>query len=79
MLLLYIVHTVILQQNFFNLAPDSPALLIAWHLMKVAQRPEVLLSVTSSACTDSKTLSWVIWTLFSPSSCNNGLKRPKDE
>jgi hypothetical protein len=46
-------------------------------LRKIVPRVEVPLLVDSSAHTDSVTLPWVIWTLFSPSSYYNGIKDPK--
>jgi hypothetical protein len=51
--------------------PDSSS------LQERSPRTEVPLSVTSSACTKSVTLSGVIWTLVSVLSYYNGLKRYK--
>jgi len=59
-----------LQENSFNLA-----FLIIRHLRKVVPRPEVLLSLTPGAHTESMIWSWVIWTLWSPSSYYNCFKR----
>jgi hypothetical protein len=60
----------------FNLAADNPEILTVQHLRKIVPRldiyelwPEVLPSVA-----DPLTLSCVIWTLLSPSSCCNGFK-----
>ena len=68
-----------LQQNSFNLASDNPALLRVWHLKKVVQSPEVLLSVISGACNYSKILLWVTWTLLSPMSYYTAFRRSTDE
>jgi len=49
-------------------------------LMKLVSWPEEdLLSQTSGVCTDSVTLSWLIWALLSSYSYYNVLKRSKDE
>ena len=64
----------ILQQNSFNLTIP-----ILQHLRKLVPRLEVLLSITSSLCTDFMCQSWVIRTLQRLSSCYNGFKRSRDE
>lgn len=51
--------------------------MIVQHLRKVVPRPEVSSLVNFSARTDSMTLPWVIWTLFSQLRYYNGLKDPK--
>jgi hypothetical protein len=63
----------------FQLAPENLALLMVPQLKKVVPRLEIPSSVTSIVCTDSTTLSWVIWTLQSPFSYYNYLERSKDE
>jgi len=62
-----------------NLAADKPAILIVWHSMKKIPRPEVSPLVTCGIHADSVTLSLVIWTLFSSSSCYKGFTRSKNK
>jgi hypothetical protein len=53
-------------------------ILIVEHLRKVFPRPKVPPSITSGACTDSVTLSWVIWTILRTSGYYYGFRRSKD-
>jgi len=62
-----------------NLAAYKPAILIVWHSIKKIPRPEFSPLVTSSMRADSLTLSLVIWTLFSSSSCYKGFTRSKNK
>jgi len=50
-----------IQYNYFN-----PVYPIVQHVRKIVQRPEVPISITSSARTNFLILSWVTGTLLSP-------------
>jgi hypothetical protein len=66
-------------QNYFNPAPDNPALLTVGHLKKVVPTMEVPLYIISGVRTNFVTLPWAVQNLLSPMSYNNVFKRSKDE
>jgi len=69
---LYFFHV---QWNSFNLAADTPEIVILWQMRKRFLTPEVLQSVTSSMCTDYVAFSCVIYAFLSPLSHYNGFRR----